>query len=116
MKEIAGVRSFFRARGGADDSHSLPLQKSFADSMIVMINAVKSFGPTEGTQLMDALKDTPYGELHTRRVLDHVDAIMHTGCKATKHGAPTHVKQRLKHWWHYCTAGDWEMFRNKNAS
>ena len=116
MKEIAGVRSFFRARGDAEPSHLIPLQKSFADTLVVMLNSIKSFGPTEGTQLMESLKDAPYGEVHSRRICDHVDSMMQKGGTPTKPGAHNHAKQVLKHWWNYCTAEDWKMFRNKKAS
>ena len=48
LKEIAGVRSFFRARGEVTSANDPSLQKSFGDALIAMINGMK-MGPSEAT-------------------------------------------------------------------
>ena len=66
---------------------------------------------------MESLKDSPYGEVQTQRISDHIDSkIQHTrkGAKPTKVGCSS--KQLLKHWWHYFSNGDWAVLRNRKAS
>ena len=100
LKEITRVRNFFRARAGVgNSSQDLSLQKSFADALIGIVNGVKSFGPGEGSQLMEALHDKPYGEVQTRRLCDHIDAKMQSGGRSSAHRPPSANKQMLKCWW-----------------
>ena len=59
LKEINGVRNYFRARSDNNPAHDTTLSKSFADSLMAMINVIKSLGPADATQLMKALNDDP---------------------------------------------------------
>ena len=82
-----------------------------------MLSRMKTFGPTEGTQLVGMLHDSPYGEVHTLRINSHIEAAMHTtGRKHAKTEGQHTSKQYLKHWWHYLTAGDWAILRDPKAS
>ena len=62
LKEITGAKAFFRARGSvnskANPVHDQTLQQSFADGLLVMLNSAK-MGPTDATQLVEALNDSP---------------------------------------------------------
>lgn len=117
IKEINSVSNLFRSRSGVGiASSNLVLQKSFADTLIGIINGIKVFGPGEGSQLMDALKDKPYGDVHTPRLCEHIDAKMQSCHRAPATGANSNVKQLLKHWWHYVTAKDWAVLVDPKQS
>ena len=115
LKEIAGVRSFFKARGTINPSQDPVLQKSFAESLLSIINGVKPFGPTEGTQVIEALHDCPYGEVQTKRICEYVDSRMQQSIPSPTPTPGVH-KQVLKHWWNYCTGSDWALLKNPKIS
>ena len=111
LKEITGAKAFFRARGSvnskANPVHDQTLQQSFADGLLVMLNSAK-MGPTDATQLVEALNDSPYGEEQTARIRSHIDTIMvksHTAVKLELVGSG---RQLLKTWWNYLTQAEWE--------
>ena len=117
LKEINGVRNYFRARSDNNPAHDTTLSKSFADSLMAMINVIKSLGPADATQLMKALNDDPYGEDQSRRLRDHIDTKLqhgHNGAKLDK--IHTANKQLLKHWWNYFIAQECEVLRNPKSS
>ena len=117
LKEIASVRTFFRARNGVgNSSQDLSLQKSFADTLIGIINGAKSFGPGEGGQLMDALKDKPYGEVQTRRLFDYIDTKMQSGGRSSTTRPSSTNKQLMKCWWNYHTDKDVAVLDDSKAS
>ena len=100
LKEIAGVRSFFRARGEVTSANDPSLQKSFGDALIAMINGMK-MGPSEATQLIESLKDNPYGDEQTRRICDHIDSTIkqsHLAAKASRGEESSSSCQQLKAW------------------
>ena len=74
LKEISSVRKFFESSSRNNSEHDpSALQKSFTDSIINKLSPVKAFGPDEGAQVMDALKQStgsPLGEIQTKRVMD----------------------------------------------
>ena len=117
IKEINSVRAFFRARDiMGDPQRDTALQKSFADTLIGIINGIPAFGPGEGSIFMDALKDKPYGEAQTIRIFQHIDAKMQGTRSLTGAKLKVGDKQGLKNWWSYCTAADWAKFRDPKAS
>lgn len=52
------------------------LQKSFADSVLNKLRLVKDFGPGDGAQIHEALKDNQFGPTQTQRVKDAIDALV----------------------------------------
>ena len=79
LKEINSAKALFRARGdGGASSNDAALQKSCADAMVIMMNAVKSFGPSEASQILDALNDKPYGAEQTERMRTWIDTKLQT--------------------------------------
>ena len=115
-KEISGIRGFFRAREGHGFSPEPQLQKSFADSLIVMINGMRALNPHDATQLMEALNDNPDGEAQTRRIRDHIESKMQTGGSSPKPNGHASCKQTIKTWWNYLTVKEWHVFSNQNMS
>lgn len=116
-REIANVRQFFKSRQGipgVNASHDVTLQKSFADAIIVMLNATKGMQSTDAAQIMNALVESPYGETQTDRIRSHIDALVQKSC--SKPVAASTGKQFLKFWWNFFTASDWEVMRSKATS
>ena len=114
LKDIACVRNYFRAREDNNmRGHDSALQKSFVDALVGMITCIKCLGNAGATQLIEALKDNPYGDVQTRRIRDHIYATMQHSCKAATTDEP---KQHLKHWWHDFTKHEWDVLRNPNNS
>ena len=114
VKEIHSVKAFFKARGEQGKVTDAPLQKSFADTLITMLNSIKSFGPAEAAQVVDAMHGCPYGEDQIARISGVIDnKIQHSGrVQPTASG----TKQTLKHWWNYLTKSDWDVLRDKKVS
>ena len=71
VREIASVKGFFNARGNDNGANDVALQKSFADTVIAMLNSMPMLSASEASQVMAALKDDPYGETQTKRIRDH---------------------------------------------
>lgn len=114
VKEIHSVKAFFKARGEQGKVTDAPLQKSFADTLITMLNSIKSFGPADAAQIVDAMKCCPYGEEQIARISGIIDnKIQHSGrVQPTASG----TKQKLQHWWNYLTKSDWDVLRDKKVS
>ena len=114
VKEIHSVKAFFKARGEQGKVTDAPLQKSFADTLITMLNSIKSFGPAEAAQIVDAMHGCPYGDDQIARISGIIDnKIQHSGrVQPTASG----TKQTLKHWWNYLTKSDWDVLRDKKVS
>ena len=114
LKEIAGVRSFFRARGEFNSANNPSLQKSFGNALIAMINGMK-MGPSEATQLIEALQHNPYGDDQTRRICDRIDSTIkqsHLAAKAPRGDESISSRQQLKAWWNYFTESEWARLRD----
>ena len=117
VKEISGVRAFFQARSAmSSKDEDSTLQKSFADTLITMINNVKSLGPVEATMIVDALKDDPYGPEHTRRISTIIDGKVQASGRTAHKSDGTSSKQVLKDWWNYFTDSDWSVLNDPKAS
>ena len=119
VKEINSVRAFFRSRTTSNTTSDATLQKSFTDTLLRIINNMKPFGPNEGSQLNEALKDAPYGDVQTQRIVDHIDAKMQIGhsSRATALAAQSDkCKQFLKHWWNYPTNDEWVLLKDRKNS
>ena len=61
LKEIYSVTAFFQSHGEAEGDASV-LQKSFADGVLNKLKIVKDFGPGDGAQLHEALKQSLWTE------------------------------------------------------
>ena len=114
VKEIGSVKVFFKARAEMNSSCDPMLQKSFADTLISMLNNMKSFGPAEATQIVDALRGEPYGEDQTKRIMAIVDSKVAKGIGPVKPEGSG--KQSLKEWWCYLTSSDWDVLKNPKLS
>ena len=97
LKKIAGVEAFFRARGAVNPTHDQTLQRSFADGLLVMLNGIK-MGPTDATQLVEELADSPYGEEQATRIRSHIDTMMVKSHTAVKVASDSSGRQLLKTW------------------
>ena len=87
LKEISSVRKFFESssRNHSERDHSA-LQRSFTDSIINKLSLLKAFGPDEGAQVMDALKQStgsPLGEIQTKRVMEFIEKKIHDSVSST---------------------------------
>ena len=112
LKEISSVSKFFESSSRNNSEHDpSALQKSFTDSIINKLSLLKAFGPDEGAQVMDALKQStgsPLGEIQTKRVMEFIekninDSVSSTASsdKTRPSGATGKSNQFLKHWWNY---------------
>ena len=122
VKEIISVKGFFDERGASNGANDVALQKSFADTVIAMLNSMPMLSASEASQVMAVLKDDPYGETQTKRIRDHIDTVVKNALQArvnghnkavkagkSSNGAKTgSFKQFLKTWWNYLTPEDWE--------
>ncbi|CAK0829652.1 unnamed protein product [Prorocentrum cordatum] len=91
------------------------LQKSFADTLISMLNNIKCFGPAEATQLVDALRGEPHGADHTERIMFIIGAKVAKSSGSIKPEGSNN-KQLLKEWWSYLTKSDWEVINDPKIS
>ena len=116
--EIQSVRNFFRTRSDGNAGNDTSLQKSFADTVIQMINTIKHFGPRDATDILSELKDTPYGDEQTRRISSLIDTLLQNNRSTAQPDAiPTSGnKQTLQHWWHYLTQQDWDVLNDKTVT
>ena len=114
MKEIHSVKAFFKARGEQGAVTDAPLQKSFADTLITMLNSIKNFGPADAAQIVDAMKGCPYGEEQIARIGGIIDNKIQQSGRAQPTASGT--KQTLQHWWNYLTKSDWDVLRDKKVS
>ena len=125
LREIASVRCFFSSRheNGSDGG----LQKSFADSVAMMLGSMKEFGPSDAAQINAALEDKPYGAEHSARVMAHMDTLLHDGIspamKGSASGSATsprggggRSKDILKYWWSYCTRTEVAVLQDQKKS
>ena len=108
------MKAFFKARGEIHSSGDPTLQKSFADTLIGMLNNIKCFGTAEATQIIDALRGEPYGEDQTKRIMAIVDIKVAKGSGPVK--PECSGKQSLKEWWCYLTRSDWDVLQNPKLS
>ena len=76
LKEIKSVKHFVAGRIAASGSCDPSLIKNFADCLIQMIAACEHLGVSDGSDINDVLKDSPFGEEHTGRIMSAVDARM----------------------------------------
>ena len=116
LKEISSVRAFFKARCEVVTTTNSTLQKSFADTLIGIMDGFKTFGPSEGSQLVEALKDKPYGEMQTTRICETIDTKLGSSIRETKEGRVSSNKQFLKEWYNYLTEEDWEVLLKEKGS
>ena len=86
VKEIASVKRFFDARGTENEANDVALQKSFADTMIAMLNSMPMLSASDASQVMAALKDNPYGEAQTKRIREHIDTVVKNALQARVSG------------------------------
>ncbi|CAK0837950.1 unnamed protein product, partial [Prorocentrum cordatum] len=89
--------------------------KSFADTLIGMLNNMKCFGPAEATQIIDALRGEPCGEDQTKRMMSIVDSKVAKGSGPAKPEGSAN-KQLLKEWWSYLTSSDWVVINDPKIS
>lgn len=108
--EINGARKFFEARG--DVSNNSALQKSLSDTLICMIKGAKNLSPADASAIFSALKDQPYGVIHTKRVTDIIDGKLENAPKDTA----CSTKQKLKHWWAYMTPSEFASLKDPKMS
>ena len=125
VREIASVKGFFDARGNDNGANDVALQKSFADTVIALLNSAM-LSASEASQVMAVLKDDPYGVTQTKRIRDHIDTVVKNALQARVNGHNKAVKagkrirrltnleksgsfkQFLQTWWNYLTPKDWE--------
>ena len=56
VQEITSVKGFFEERGVGNGANDVALQKSFADTVIAMLNSMPMLSASEASQVMAALK------------------------------------------------------------
>ena len=124
LNEIASVRSYFEARSACGKLDPA-LQKSFADNLIKMLGNVSDMSTPSANKMIASMQDAPYGETHTKRILDAIDAQLTktlntstaTPGKSGKSKNPVgSQKPFLKDWWNYLTEEQWERFLDKSKS
>ena len=64
------------------------------------------------SELMDALKDSPYSD-HITKVQAAIDSKVCAYQNSSK-GSRSNEAQKLKHWWNYLTEDDWAFLKSKN--
>ena len=117
INEIDSVKSFLNARPSdeANCATNEALKKNFTAALVQQVNSCLSLHKADATLVVDALKDSPYGDVNTKRILAAIDAkVIHNASAAT---AATGVKdQFLKTWWNMCTQDDWDWFKDPKRS
>ncbi len=115
VSEIKSVKGFFKSRAHlGDGSGDAAMRKNFADSLIKQVNQCKKIGPSDASQINDALKDTPYGD-HTARIVNAIDCRLNIciDVQACAVGKDVHCSgQHLRAWWYYLTQQDWDFIRD----
>ena len=80
VKEVASVRSFLEARASVCGGASIDsVVQGFTDALIKQIGQCATFQPTEAAQLATALRDSPYGEHGTKRIMEAIDVKLKGG-------------------------------------
>ena len=128
VKEVRSVSAFFKARQGlptAEDADA-NLRNSFVNALRVQINALPALAPADAAPLNEVLKDSPYGEEGTAKIMDALDAKLDShmspsGKKATKTAKlGAHMsedgRQLLKCPWNYPVQAEWDIIMNKRKS
>ena len=111
-KEIGNVRAFVRARANvATETTTDHMVIGFVDTIVKQINATSSFGTHDGKSVIEALKDTPFGDAGTARIISAVDAKLKISSHISEGANSTtgDSGQYLKCWWAMMTAGDWKF-------
>ena len=127
LKKISSVRKFFESSSRNNSEHDpSALQKSFTDSIINKLSLLKAFGPDEGAQVMDALKQStgsPLGEIQTKRVMEFIEKKIHDSVSSTASsdktrpsGATGKSNQFLKHWWNYMKQSQIDYLKDPSKS
>ena len=120
LKEIHSVSIFFQS--SASPSDAVGLQRSFADGLLQKLKLLKALGPSEGSQLYEALKSEPFGAEHTTRIKEAINAMLHKNASSPppktsgKAGKPDDDKQFLKHWWNYFLQDEMDYLLDKANS
>ena len=120
LKEIHSVSIFFQS--SASSSDVVGLQRSFADGILQKLKLLKALGPSEGSQLYEALKSEPFGAEHTTRIKEAINAMLHKNASSPppktsgKAGKPDDDKQFLKHWWNYFLQDEMDYLLDKANS
>lgn len=117
LKEIASVSAFFASRDDTKDVGGL--QKSFADSVLNKLKLVQNFGPSDGAQLHEALKQNQFGQSQTQRIKDSIDALVQKNASeapvANNSNRVEGPKQLLKNWWNYFTQDQIDFLYANNS-
>ena len=114
LKEVDSVKSFFSSRADSD-SGTEALAKNFTNALIQQINSCLSLPTCDASMLVQALKDSPYGDANITRIIAAIDAKVMANSTAAK--AATGPKdQVLKEWWNMCTQDDWDCFKDPKRS
>ena len=109
LNEVASVKSFFLSR--SNETGNEALAKNFSNMLIQQINSCLSLPTVDATLLIDALKDSPYGDVNLKRIIACIDSKVLANSAASK-AATASKDQTLKFWWHFCTQGDWDCFKD----
>ena len=123
-KEIVSVRAFWKSRAdGLPQDETL--HKSFADTLLRMINDIATFGPGEASEINEQLKDFPYGQTQGSRISECIETKLKnyvdrpgvgTG-RGGRHQPNTNgCKQTLKCWWNFFTAEELDFLRDTKKS
>ena len=110
LNEVASVKSFFLSR--SNETGNEALAKNFSNALIQQINSCLSLPTVDATLLIEALKDSPYGDVNLKRIIACIDSKVLANSAASK-AATASKDQTLKFWWHFCTQGDFDCFKDK---
>ena len=115
INEITSVRTFVAARERvASSSATESLQKDLASALLQHIQAAPKFTMADAGRIASALSDNPYGEEHTRSIMDAVDRKL---AVSTPIESDVDTKgQLMVNWQAYLTQGDWDFLRNSRRS
>lgn len=111
LSEIKNAKQFFASRAetpGSTDGDRL-MKKSFTEALLKQIGQVQSLEPSQASEIMDTLKNSPYSE-HLSKLQTAIDGKV---CAHQSKSGKSNAPQTLKHWWNYMTIEDWNFLKSK---
>jgi len=113
VKDVESVKKTLGSRAAAGGGNNAALQMSFGESFIKQITLLKIVSTDDATTLMDSLKDSPYGDDMTKRILAVIDGKLQDSAIVPPGSMGCHIQgQFLKEWWAYQTQEDWDFYRD----
>lgn len=119
MKEIQSVKRFVSARSklGNADSNMTQMMDSLANKLKKLIANHNIASSSDVSTIMLELSDSPYGQEHTRSIIQVLEQNMLDASAAQTNNPNTPRdeiigKSKLQHWWNYFTNSDWVVLNS----